>query len=134
LTPKKLQERYIKWSIPVSLIPVPKVEKIIEKLEEEINWSRKPKFLTNCRYALQEGMFEEGMRNEAFMCLAATYKNLGFQLDHVFRLLKGVAELQSKRSGSERYPDNELWNNVCMQVFGDTWNNGQYSCKQDGWL
>lgn len=134
ITPDKLQKKYSTWEMPISYVPTTKVQAAIERLETEIEWSKKPKFLSNCRFSLQEGYFEEGMRNEAFICLAATYKNLGFQLDHVFRLLKGVAELQSKRHGTERYPDTELWNNVCMQVFNDTWNNGQYSCKQEGWL
>lgn len=94
-----------------------------------LDFSNKPKFLSNCRWALQNGFFQEGNRNSAFLCLAATYKNLGFELEHVYRLLKGVAEIQAARNTCDRFADEELYNNVVMEVFSVGWKNGQYSCK-----
>lgn len=100
-----------------------------------LDYSVKPKFLTNCRWAIQNGHFIEGERNHALLCLASTYKNLGFNLEHVYRLLKGVAELQSKLRKVSRFNDQELYRNIVMQVFGPTWKNGQYTCREKGnWL
>lgn len=96
-----------------------------------LDWKIKPKFLTNCRWALQNGCFKDGYRSHALLCLAATYKNLGFDIEHVYRLLKGVAELQGKRSNTDRFPDSEIWNNIVTQVYKRDWNNGQYNCKDD---
>lgn len=110
--------------------PKLKEVKIVDSVD--IDWSRKPKFLTNCRWALQNGLFKAGQRSHPLLALASTYKNLGFDLDHVYRLLKGVAELQSKRNNCERFPDTELYNNIVVQVFSDKWGNGQYSCKNEG--
>lgn len=101
----------------------------------ELDFSKKPKFLTNCRWALQNGFFKEGERSTALLCLASTYKNLGFEKEHTYRLLKGVSELQSTRNEMDRFPDSEIWNNIITQVYSLTWNNGQYSCKnKDSWL
>lgn len=95
----------------------------------------KPKFLTNCRYALQKGFFKEGERSTALLCLAATYNNLGFEKEHTYRLLKGVAELQAAREKTDRFPEDEIWNNIITQVYGVHWKGGQFSCKDTGsWL
>lgn len=101
----------------------------------ELDWNIKPKFLTNCRFSLQNGYFGQGDRNNALLCLAATYKNLGFDIEHTYRLLKGVAEKQSKRNGDDRYPDSEIYNNIVMQVYSDDWKGGQFTCRdQSNWL
>jgi hypothetical protein len=100
-----------------------------------LDYSSKPKFLTNCRWAIQNGHFKEGDRSTALLCLASTYKNLGFNIEHVYRLLKGVAELQSKIHGEERFPDEEIYNNIVTQVYSPTWKNGQYTCRENtNWL
>lgn len=93
------------------------------------------KLLTNCRFSLQAGAFKQGERNTALMCLAASYKNMGYKEELTYRLLKGVAELQAKRHKCDRYPDAELYNNIVKLVYSNTWNNGQYSCRtKDTWL
>lgn len=100
-----------------------------------IDWSSKPPFLSKARFALQNGLFEEGERNTAFLCLASTYKNLGFDIEHTYRLLKGVASIQSKLKNSTRYPDEELYNNICSSVYSPTWRGGQFSEREEGnWL
>jgi len=101
----------------------------------ELDWTLKPKFLSNCRWSLQNGNFQKGERNKALHCLAATYKNLGFGIEHVYRLLKGVAELQSKKFNDERFNDEELYNKIVMHVFSEGFRGGQYSCRdKDSWL
>jgi hypothetical protein len=132
-----------KWSIsslPENLRVLKKFknnfEVIVNTVETtEMDWTIKPKFLTNCRFSLQNGYFGQGDRNNALLCLAATYKNLGFDIEHTYRLLKGVAEKQSKRNDDERYPDTEIYNNIVMQVYSDDWKGGQFTCRdQSNWL
>lgn len=95
----------------------------------ELDLGNKPRWLTAAKYALQEGYFAtgEGVRNTAFMILAATYKNQGFSQEIVYRMLKGVAEKQAVRNNSDRFPDEELWNNITKVVFSPTWNGGQFA-------
>lgn len=111
----------------VALKNVPKKEKKTGSLPNDLNLALRPKWLSEAKYALQEGFFLPGERNTAFMVLASTYKNQGFNKEITYRLLKGVAELQAKRNGQERYAEEELWNNVVEVVYGATWKGGQYS-------
>lgn len=120
---------------PINIQRIKEEKVYISLPPEAIDWSKKPKWLTNCRWALQNGLFKEGQRSHALLCLGSTYKNMGFELDHVYRLLKGVTTIQAQRNNCERFSDEELYNNVVMQVYGPHWRNGQYSCKEEhSWL
>jgi len=124
-------------SFKLEIAPASKTteEKTLSLNISEIDWSRRPKFLTKARYALQQGFFNGGERHTAMLCLASTYKNMGFELDHTYRILKGVASLQAKRTGTERFPDEEIWNSVCTSVYSTTWKGGQFSEREEGnWL
>lgn len=124
-------------------VPVPKVPTLVvapkveqkSTLSQELDFSEKPKFLDAARWALQNGFFKEGERSVALTCLAATYKNLGFKLDHTYRLLKGVAAIQAERYNVERFSDEEIYNNVIMTVYGPNWRGGQYTLHdKTSWL
>jgi hypothetical protein len=93
----------------------------------DLDISLKPKWLTEAKYALQQGYFIEGERSNAFMILASTYKNQGFTKEIVYRMLKGVAEIQALRNNTDRFSDEELWNNVVETIFSQGWKGGQYS-------
>lgn len=134
-------EQEFRWNrvdLPQSLLKAKSIEITKEKVKPllpELDYTTKAKFLTNCRFSLQSGYFEEGDRSTALLCLASTYKNLGFDLEIVYRMLKGTAELQSRIHNCERFPDEEIYNNIILQVFASTWKNGQYSCREkNSWL
>jgi hypothetical protein len=115
-----------------SLRVKPVEEKRAEVLVDGIDESKKPRFLDMPRWYLQNGMFGSGERNNAFLCLAATYKNIGFEKEHTYRLLKGVAEIQANRNDVERYSDKEIWNNIVSVVYSNFWQGGQFSLKDEG--
>lgn len=92
-----------------------------------LDLAKKPHWLSATKYALQEGFFMPGERNQAFMILAATYRGNGFSKDIAFNVLKGVAELQHKRTGQEIYSDKEIQHNIIGCVYGDKWKGGTYS-------
>ena len=104
--------------------------------EERLELSRKPSWMSSTKFALQEGFFpkgdgqNEGGRNSAFMILAATYKSNGYPKEIAWRMLKGVAELQSKRNGCDPYPEQRLWKEVISHVYSDKWRGGTYSEKE----
>lgn len=112
----------------------PKVEVKDTISVDEVDFTQN-KLLTNCRWSLQHGNFKEGERNSAFLCLAATYKNMGYKEELTYRMLKGVAELQAARFNCDRYPDSELYQNIIKIVYSNNWQNGQYTCRSDNtWL
>lgn len=121
-----------------AVIVKPKPEPVVSLGDFDIrnlDMSKKPKFLDPARWALQNGYFYEGERSNALTCLAATYKNLGFGEEHTYRLLKGVAEVQSKLTGMDRFPDVEIYNNIISTVYGPHWRGGQYSLvDKNSWL
>lgn len=108
-------------------VTVKPVKKAITTELHDLDMSRKAKWLSEAKYALQEGYFGAGERNMALMILGATYKAQGLPLDIVYRMLKGVAELQAQRNGVERYADEEIYNNVVSVIYKDSWKGGIYA-------
>lgn len=120
---------WVPTEIPSSVTYIPpKKDKVKQSgaIPEELDFSKKPKWLSETKYALQNGFFDGGERNEAMMILAATYRMQGFPKVVTHRMLKGVAELQSKRTNSEPFSSDEIWGNVVSVVYGNHWNGGTY--------
>lgn len=118
--------------LPTPKVPEIKVSKIAFDLKD-LNFDEKPNFLDNARWALQNGYFhgssskDVGDRSWVLLCLAATYKNLGFQLEQTRALLTGVIELQANRTGEEKFDEHELDHNILSQIYGPHWKGGQFS-------
>lgn len=95
----------------------------------------RPTQFDEARWLINNGFFESGERSTALLCLASFYKSLGYHQEQTYRLLKGTAELQSQRTGDERFPDVELYNNIIMQVYSANWKGGIYSIHdKNSWL
>lgn len=96
----------------------------------QIDFKNRPLHLTPTKYALQEGFFEEGERNEACLILASTYKFLGYDADHTYNILKATLRKRAKRLGHAGYDKAELWNTIIDPVFGPHWKGGTFSDKE----
>lgn len=118
----KLPDSIIKLRIPVK---VEKKEFVGEVVDLDLK--NKPRWLSNWKYAIQEGFFPEGGRNSSLMILGATYRGQGFNKITAYRMLKGAAELQSQRSGQDRYGDEQIWSEIVEQVYDESWNGGTYA-------
>lgn len=111
-------------------LKIPKTkEKVKNVVLHDLDLSLKPKWLTEPKFALQEGFFEEGERNTACMILASTYKNQGFSSKIAFSMIRATLELREERFG---YPfnENELQKTVIDLVYGSHWQGGQYSYEK----
>lgn len=120
-------------SLPESIYNL-RIKKEEKKLDNDyvsdapdLDLTKKPKWISDAKYALQMGFFGEGERNNAFMILGATYKAQGFPKEVTYRMLKGVAEIQANRSGQEIYNSKELWKNIVQVVYSPTWKGATYS-------
>lgn len=104
--------------------------------DDRLELSKKPAWLSSTKFALQEGFFpkgdgtNEGVRNTAFMILAATYRANGFPKEITWRMLKGVAELQAKRNDCDEYSEERLWKEIVSHVYSNKWKGGTYSEKE----
>jgi hypothetical protein len=105
---------------------------IIEEISADgIDWSLKPRWMSNCKYAIYKGLFKEGTRDHFFTVMAATFKTqFPDSKEMVYRMLKTVAENQARVNGGDRFPDKDIWLKV-EQVFKPTWLGGTYTCKND---
>jgi hypothetical protein len=92
-----------------------------------IDLSKKPKWLSNWKFALTEGYFPPGMRNSALMIIAATYRGNGQSKLHAYHACKAACEYQSQRFDQDKYDKEELWKTVIEVVYGDTWEGGTYA-------
>lgn len=101
---------------------------------------KKPSYLDDARWYLVNGFFrgsetaDIGERNHAFLCLAATFKNQGYDKQVVKGMLQGVAETQAQRTGETVFADYDL-DLIIKQVYSDTWKGGQFSIRDPkSWL
>jgi DnaB-like helicase C terminal domain len=95
--------------------------------------SRRPKGLTEAKYALLQGYFDQGERNEACMILAATFKNLGFDAEHTYNMLKATLRKRAERLGLDGYDKEELYREIITPVFSPMWKGGMFT-EKDGLL
>lgn len=110
------------------LEPEQKVEKQVEStLMADLNLAKKPKNLSPWKYALSQGFFPSGERSNALMILAATYRSLGDDEITCYYKLKAAADLQSQRTGQEKFSKEEIYNNIISQVFGPHWTGATYA-------
>jgi len=106
---------------------VDKKEKKAQTEVHDLDLSLRPKWLSEAKYALQEGFFEDGERNTACMILASSYKNQGFSKELTYNILKGTLRLRAQRLGHEEYDTKELWHTIIKVVFSSDWKGGTYS-------
>lgn len=114
-------------SISSLRLTVKKEKPKTEKMDHDLDLSLRPKWLSDAKFALQQGFFEEGERNTACMILVSTYKNQGFPKEIVYRMLKGTLELRANRLGTDGYDKDELWKTVIEPVYSSHWKGGNYS-------
>lgn len=129
---REVIEKWKEVKLPEAILSmkyVPTKEKKAELalVPHQLNVALKPKWLTEAKYALQEGYFEEGERNTACMILASTYRNQGFSQEIAYNMIKATLRLRSQRMGLDDYDRNELWKTVIEPVYSPHWKGGQYA-------
>jgi hypothetical protein len=103
-------------------------EKVEAKpLSSILDLSKKPKTLSPWKYALSQGHFPPGQRNNAFDIMARTYKALGHDKTETYHLLKSMREKQAGIFGQDKFDKAEIYTKVIEQVFSDFNLGGTYS-------
>ncbi len=110
---------------------VKKVEALVVSEIKELDLTNKPGWLSNCKYALSQGYFEAGTRDNSLTILAASYKSQGFPEEVVYGMLRGVAAIQARRHNSTPFADREI-KRIVASVYDDLWRGGTYTCKTEG--
>lgn len=100
----------------------------------DLDFKFKPKGFSNCKFAILNGFFPGGSRNNSLMALGATCRAQGYPKEIAYNMLKGAARLQGQRTNAEPYAKEEIWKNIVEVVYGQNWKGAQYSCKTQPWL
>ncbi len=100
----------------------------------DLDFSKKPKGFTNCKFSLLEGFYTSGQRNNALLTLVATCRANGYSKEIAYNMAKASIRLQATRYGQSAFDKKELWLNIVSQIYRPTWDGGQFSCKKEGWL
>lgn len=139
--PRQLDETVVSVDLPQELKDAQPVEKKIEKVAAELTFDtstldmkERPKGLDEARWLLSNGFFKAGERNPAMLCLAATYHNQKFPIEVTRGILDGVAELQSARTGDNKFEEREI-ELILRQVYGPNWKGGMFTTRDpNNWL
>lgn len=136
-------ESYVKTKLPEKILnlknnkPVEKKKERAKALGEEvqnIDFSKKPYFLSDLKYVLQCGYIPEGKRNEGMMILCATYRHVGIDKVDAYHMLKSVNEKRSKIYDIDMCDNDTIWNEVISVVYSTGWKGGTYTPKQSALL
>lgn len=96
-----------------------------------LDFSKKPYYLTDVKYALHKGFIPPGKSNEGMMILAATYKHVGFDKIDAYHMLKAVNEKRSEIYGVDKKPNDDIWKEVIEVVYSPSWKGGTYSISEN---
>lgn len=140
-SPRTLSTKASRVALPEQLKTIKPEKKTIENVTKDlsfdissINMKERPKGLDEARWLLSNGFFKSGERNHAMLCLAATYHNQKFPEEVTRGILDGVAEIQSARTGEEKFSDKEI-DLILKQVYGPNWKGGVFTVRDpNNWL
>ena len=105
------------------------IKEVIKKVEIDTKFDirTKPKGWKLSKWAIAQGYFEPGERNEAMTILAATCRGIGYDQLGAYYMAKGSLEKHIIRTGrKDKFEKKELWD-IVERVFSDNWQGGQYS-------
>lgn len=142
-TIKKTAQKKRKPNILVESIELPELIKELKVVKKKptpkestlipntLDFSKKPYYLTDVKYALHKGYIPPGKGNVGMMILASTYKHVGFDKTDAYHMLKGVNEKRAEIYNIEMRPNDEIWNEVINYVYSPSWKGGTYDGETD---
>jgi hypothetical protein len=100
-----------------------------------LDYGKKPKDMPYCKYAILNGFFGQGTRNDCLLSMAAFYKNQGYPIEITNANLNAVVEVQEKRyPTNDHFTREQVWNTIISSVYGPNWKGGVPNCKTDATL
>jgi len=124
-----------RWN-PVNIDVAPsKIVSYTSTTEEDIDFTKKAKGWTNCKWSLLNGNFKEGERHYPVLAIIATCKALNYPKETAYYMAKSACKASVSRFGGSEFPKEEIWSEV-ESVYTPFWKGGTFSCR-DGkspWL
>lgn len=109
-----------------------KVKKEVDKPKLDIDFSKRPSYLTDTKYVLHQGYIPPSKGNTGMMILASTYKHCGMDKRDAYHQLKAVNERRAEIYGPEsKRNTDEIWTNIIEVVYGPNWTGGTYKTEEN---
>lgn len=107
----------------------------IGPIEFNLDFSKKPSYLTDVKYILHKGYIPPGDGNRAMMILASTYKYIGMDRIDALQTLHGVNQKRGEIYGEQHMrTDEEIEEQVIDVVYNPAWKGGTYSLADTPFL
>jgi len=103
-----------------------------QSLSMDFDLSTKPRNWKASKWALMQGFFKGGERDNSMMVLSATLKAMGYDETQTYSLCKDALKKSWKRYGEGEFSKEDLWN-IIERTFSKK-DLGQYSEKTDMFL
>lgn len=114
-----------------------KKEVIIQKIEDkeftidDIDFSKKVKGWTNCKWALLNGyQVKAGDRHEKLTCIVAQSKALNCTQEQAYYNAKMADEYGQQYYGGEKSVKEDIWS-IVESVYDESWKGGTFTCKNN---
>lgn len=112
------------------------VKEVVEEMKQNalatFDLSTKPRNWKASKWALMQGFFKQGERNQTMMILSATCKAMGYDDITSYYMCKSALQKSWERYGKGDFTKEELWSIIERTFEKD--NIGQYSEKDDAFL
>jgi len=135
-SPREYEFTLPQVSLPEDLLEAPTVAPKITSIPvPELDFSRKAKGWSNCKWSLLNGNFQEGGRHYPVLAIIATCRSLNYPKETAYYMAKSASKASLAQFGGKEYNKKEIWNQV-EDIYAPTWHGGTFSCK-DGkspWL
>lgn len=106
-----------------NLFESPEVNKEVkETVLEELDLFSKPPQWKSSKWALMQGFFGPGERDQALIILAATCRSMGYDKLTTYYMCKSALKKSWERHGKGDFSKEELFNNIIEQIYNERWN------------
>ena len=114
---------------PVSVLDSIEVQPSAQDITE-LDFSLRPANMPYCKFAILNGFFREGSRNDCLLAMASYYKSHGYPMEVTNQNLIGIIEVQEKRYPTKNhFTRKELWDTTVSYVYGPNYKGGVPNCK-----
>lgn len=130
---KRILKAATKTTLSKEILNLKPKEKVAAATPNEtkhiLDFSRKPYYLTDLKYALHKGFIPPHRSNEGFMILCSTYKHVGFDKTDAYHMLKGINEKRAEIYEIKKKENDEIWKEIVEVVYDPSWKGGTYSLE-----
>jgi KaiC/GvpD/RAD55 family RecA-like ATPase len=101
----------------------------------DLNFGKKPKEMPYCKFAILNGFFNEGTRNDCLLSMAAYYKSQGYPVEITTPIIESIVDIQEKRYESKsKFTRQQIWDTIIEYTYSPNYKGGVPNCRTSGTL